>query len=365
MVAVAVPLKVAVMVAEPPEEMVPAVAVKVAVVVVAATLTDAGTVRLPLLEDSATFAPPAGAALDNVTVQELVPLEARAVGLQAREEILEAPCRVMVAVAVPPVIEAVMVALPPEERVPVLALNEPVVPFGGMVMAPGTVRAALFDDRLTMVSPLEGPGKVTVQRLVPLEPRLVGEQLIDRFVPACRVMTAVGELPLSVAVMVALPLELMLPADAVNAAVVELAGTLTEPGTVKELLFDESAMLVADVREALLSVTVQDELELELSVVGEHCTEERFTGPCRLMMVVGDALFRTAVMVALPLVVRVPVDAVKLAVVELAATVTEAGTVTEALFDDRATVMVEAREAFDSVTLQEELALEARIAGAH
>jgi hypothetical protein len=53
---------------------VPAVAVKFAVVVPAATITEAGTVSAALLEESPTEAPPVSAAEDNVTVQvELAP----------------------------------------------------------------------------------------------------------------------------------------------------------------------------------------------------------------------------------------------------------------------------------------------------
>jgi hypothetical protein len=49
------------------------VAVKVAVVAPAATVTEEGVVTLELLSDSATAAPPEGAAAFNVTVQEAEP----------------------------------------------------------------------------------------------------------------------------------------------------------------------------------------------------------------------------------------------------------------------------------------------------
>ena len=51
---------------------VPAVAVKFATVAPAATVTDAGTVRAALFEESPTEAPPVRAADVNVTVQEEV-----------------------------------------------------------------------------------------------------------------------------------------------------------------------------------------------------------------------------------------------------------------------------------------------------
>ena len=64
---------------------VPAVAVKVLEIAPDATVMDAGTVNKALLLDSAMSAPPAGAVVDNVTVQLDVPLLARPVGLQISE----------------------------------------------------------------------------------------------------------------------------------------------------------------------------------------------------------------------------------------------------------------------------------------
>ena len=63
--------------------MVPAVAVKLAVVEPAGTITDAGTGSRVLLLDRVTVAPPLSAAPDSVTVQELDCAETRLVGLHA------------------------------------------------------------------------------------------------------------------------------------------------------------------------------------------------------------------------------------------------------------------------------------------
>lgn len=61
--------------------MVPAVATKVAVVALAATVSDAGTVKAVLLSERATSVPPAGAGSESVTVQvEDVP-DGRVAGL--------------------------------------------------------------------------------------------------------------------------------------------------------------------------------------------------------------------------------------------------------------------------------------------
>ena len=62
------------------------VALKVAEVAAAATVTDAGTVRVALVLVNVTAAPPVGAAWVRVTVQVLEAFGPRVVGLQASEE---------------------------------------------------------------------------------------------------------------------------------------------------------------------------------------------------------------------------------------------------------------------------------------
>ena len=59
---------------------VPAVAVKVAVVTPAATVTETGTVSAVLLSDNVTVLPPVGAAFDNVTVHVELPPDNTDVG---------------------------------------------------------------------------------------------------------------------------------------------------------------------------------------------------------------------------------------------------------------------------------------------
>ena len=65
---------------------VPAVALKFAVVAPAVTVTDAGTVRAALFDESPTEDPPVNAARDRVTVQVVVPLEANELGEQDKPE---------------------------------------------------------------------------------------------------------------------------------------------------------------------------------------------------------------------------------------------------------------------------------------
>ena len=64
-------------VALPSAEIAPAAAVKVAVVVFAGMLTEAGTLRDVLLEFNDTVVVPLSAALDSVSVQVVLPLDAR------------------------------------------------------------------------------------------------------------------------------------------------------------------------------------------------------------------------------------------------------------------------------------------------
>jgi len=74
------------------------VALKVADMAVAATVTDAGTVSVALVLVRVTIAPPVGAAWVKVTMQVLEAFGPRLVGLQASEETSTAT-RLMVALA--------------------------------------------------------------------------------------------------------------------------------------------------------------------------------------------------------------------------------------------------------------------------
>jgi hypothetical protein len=66
--------------------MAPAAALKVAEVAPAATVTDAGTVRVELVLVKVTVAPPVGAAWVRVTVHVLEEFGPRLAGLQASKE---------------------------------------------------------------------------------------------------------------------------------------------------------------------------------------------------------------------------------------------------------------------------------------
>ena len=78
------------------------VALNVAVVDPAATVTDVGTVSVALVFVSATVLPPAGAAWFSVTMQLLVPLGPRVVGSHASPVTTVGATRLMVVCALPP-----------------------------------------------------------------------------------------------------------------------------------------------------------------------------------------------------------------------------------------------------------------------
>jgi hypothetical protein len=88
-----------------------AVALKIAAVAPAATVTDPGTVSNALLLDSVTVEPPAGAACASVTVQLLTALCPRLVGLHTTPETNTGATRPIVVVCDPPPNVAVTVAL--------------------------------------------------------------------------------------------------------------------------------------------------------------------------------------------------------------------------------------------------------------
>jgi hypothetical protein len=75
------------------------VTLNVAEVAAADTVTDAGTVRVALLFDRLTLAPPVGAAWVKVIVQVLEEFGPRLVGLQASDDIRTGATRLTLAVA--------------------------------------------------------------------------------------------------------------------------------------------------------------------------------------------------------------------------------------------------------------------------
>ena len=140
---------------------VPAVAVKVAVVDPAATATDPGTVSAAVLLDSVTVPPP---VFDSVTVQVLVPPVPRVAGVHDTELTTTAVASEIDAVRVLPFNAAVSVAVWSAAIVPAVAVKVAVVDPAATATDPGTVSAAVLLDSVTVPPPVFD--SVTVQVLV-------------------------------------------------------------------------------------------------------------------------------------------------------------------------------------------------------
>jgi hypothetical protein len=128
-------------------------------------------------------------------------------------------------------------------------------------------------------------------------------------------------------------------AVAENVAVADPAGTFTEAGTVNAEPLAETDTMTPPAGAGAESVRVQVEEAPASSVVVLHANAEMSTGATRVKLAVWEARFRVAVMVADRVVMIVPTVAVKVAEVALAAMVSKAGTVSEALLSERATTV--------------------------
>lgn len=129
------------------------------------------------------------------------------------------------------------------------------------------------------------------------------------------------------------------PEFAVNVAAVALAATVTDDGIVNKVLLSDRVTVLPPVGAAWFNVTVQVVHAFEPSELGLHDTVDTSTCGATLTDAVFEALFKLAVMVTDWMLVTVPAVAVNVAEVLLAATVTEAGTVSEPLLLDRVAVL--------------------------
>ena len=181
------------------------VALNVAVVAAAATVTDAGTVKAALLSEIAIVAPPVGAALLKVTVQVLEAFGPRLVGLHASEDTTTGATRLTVAFAELPLYVAVTVALWSLGMAVVAALNVAVAAAAATVTDTGTVRVVLVFVNVTNAPPVGAAlVNITVQVLEAFCPRLVGlHESDDTRTGAVRLTVVLAELLLYVAVTVA------------------------------------------------------------------------------------------------------------------------------------------------------------------
>ena len=165
-----------------------------------------------------------------------------------------------------------------------------------------------------------------MQLLVPLGPRVVGlHASAVTTVDATKLMVACELFP-SVAVTVAAWLVAKVPVVALNAAVVDPAAIVTDVGTVSVALVFVSATVLPPAGAAWFRVTVQLLVPLGPRVVGLHAKAVTCMG-VNVIVTFCDPFPNVAVSVADWVVAKVPVVALKVAVVADVATVTDVGTV--------------------------------------
>jgi hypothetical protein len=252
------------------EVIIPAVTENVFVVAPAATVTEAGTVRSPLLLDRETVAPPAGAGEAKVMVQVDTPLLAKLVSVHPSDVNADAGVSVKFACWEPALYVAVTTAVWLLGTVPAVAVNVLLV-----VPAATKIEAGTVNDPLLLESPIadppEGapPDRFTEQVDVPPPLRLVGTHVIElRVTWDIREIAEVCEAPPKDAVTLAVWLVVIVPAVAVKVAVDVPAATVTEAGTVIDVMLVDSATATPPLGAAWFNVTVQTEDAPALSETG-------------------------------------------------------------------------------------------------
>lgn len=266
--------------------MAPVVALNVAVVAPAATVTPVGAVSTALLLESEIVVPPAGATWVKVTVHALELLGPRLVGLHAREERAKPVVRFSVALWERPFRVAVTLAAPLLLMVPAVALKVPVADPAVIILADGTVKLGLLLASVTTLQP-EGTGlfKVIAQVLIIFEVKLPGLQVTeDTAKPVARLKVTLFELPFNVAVTAAAWLLLTVLVVALKVVEVDPAPTMAEVGVVSVALLSDKATVAPPVGATLLRVIVQVLEALGPRVVGLQANEDTRTGATRLMV---------------------------------------------------------------------------------
>ena len=208
--------------------------VNVAVVAPALTVTLAGSLADVVLSDSVTTAPPAGAALVNVTVpvEEVPPVTLE--GFKVTPESAAGSVIVSSAVLVTPPATALIVATVPVDTAVVVTVNVAVVAPALTVTLAGTVADALLLERATAVPPA---GAAPVKVMVPVEELPPTTVVGFNEIPCSAelgdtVKVAVLVTPLRTALIVAFTELVTAVVVTVNVAVNVPAATVTLAGTV-------------------------------------------------------------------------------------------------------------------------------------
>ncbi len=249
----------------------------------ALTLTVAGVLSIALLAASVTARPPVGAAALTVTVQALIVPDVSDVGAQTNVVTFTGGAKLNEAVLELPFNVAVTTAVTALETVAAVAVKEPVVAAAAIVRLAGTVRLALLLARAMAAPPVgAGPLKVTVQALVAGPVNVAGLQArLLTVVGALKLIKALADPPLAVAVTVAVPVLVIVPAETGKLADLAPAATVTDAGVVSSELLSERVTTVPADGAALLRVTVQLLVPPELIVAGLQASAVGMVGAKR------------------------------------------------------------------------------------
>jgi len=177
-----------------------------------------------------------------------------------------------------------MVALELAPTAAVVTVNVAEVAAAATVTEEGTVSVALVFDMVMLIPPAGAACvTVTVQVLEEFAPIVAGVQDSEETSTAVsRLMVAFAELPLYVAVMVALELAPTAAVVTVNVAEVAAAASVTEGGTVSVALVFDKVMPIPPAGAACVTVTVQVLEEFAPIVAGVQDSEETDSGPTRV-----------------------------------------------------------------------------------
>jgi hypothetical protein len=255
---------------------------------------------------------------------------------------------------------------------PAVAMKVADVDPAGTVTATGVLIGEFFSNKETEVPPAGAAVvKLIVQVVLAPGGRVVGLQFsadrstIAKFgvTGARRFTVAVLETPPSVAVTVTAWLVVMLPAVTGKVADVVPDVTVSEAGVVSPVLLSESETEEPAAGAAELSVAVQVAVAPEDRLVGLQASEEMPTGAVRFSVALRETPFSVAVTEAVWVLAITPAVALKVPVVVPAATVTEAGVVSNVLPLDTETAVPPAGAGLVRVTVQLLVAPEARLEG--
>jgi hypothetical protein len=301
------------------------VAVNVAVVAPARTVTVAGIVAVPVVTARATGKPPVGAAEPIVTVPVVGVPPATEVGLNAKP-VTTGSVTVKVAELVPPLPVAVITEEP--FAISVVTVKVAEVAAAGIVTVAGTVATEVVPDVSAIERPPVGAGAEMVT--VPVE----GAGPTTDVGLSVNVVTAPG---LTVTVVVTVEMPVVALIVAVKVAVVAPAGTVTEPGTTTAGLLEDSVTVVPPEAALPVKVTVPVVIPPPSSEDGEKDTASTIAGkmPSANLSVTPPAL---AVRLAVILLETTCAVTAKVAEVAPAGTTTVAGTVTCATSEPSATL---------------------------